>query len=85
MRAEKIGITRTIRDDLKKACAAVGITYGVKVRGGFRFHDSRRTVKSKMVTASVMDKIIDLMLGYSFSGMMDEFFLSWMMRSIRRS
>ena len=72
---KKVMSPKMFRQELKEACAAVGITYGMKVEGGFRFHDTRRTVKSYMVAAGLNKVVIDLMLGHSLRGM-DAFYIN---------
>lgn len=60
---------------LKTACKVAGISYGMNLEGGFRFHDIRSTVKTNFLRAGVDKAIRDKILGHSLHGM-DAYYLN---------
>jgi integrase len=62
-------IDDNFRKSLIAACKASGITYGMNMAGGFRFHDIRATVKTNMLRAGVDKALRDIILGHSLEGM----------------
>jgi integrase len=62
-------IASQIRNAFRGACGRAGITYGMKVKGGLRFHDLRASFKTHMLEAGVDKALRDKMVGHSFEGM----------------
>jgi integrase len=67
-------ITRQITYAFRRACERAGITYGMKAKGGLRFHDLRASFKTNMLEAGVDKALRDKLVGHSFEGM-DRYYL----------
>jgi integrase len=67
-------ITGRIIHAFQKACERAGIAYGMKVKGGLRFHDLRASFKTGMLEAGVDKALRDKMVGHSLEGM-DRYYL----------
>ena len=68
-------MTQGFKWSFKTACKAGGISYGMNVPNGIRFHDIRATVKTNMLRAGVDKALRDTILGHSLKGM-DAFYLN---------
>ena len=64
---------RTIRNGLKKACEDAHIPYGRLVKGGFVFHDLRRTCNTNMRKAGVAESVIMEITGHATREMFDRY------------
>ncbi len=62
---------RDIRTGIKKACAAAGIPYGQRVKGGFVFHDLRHTFNTFMRKAGVAAAVTKDITGHNSYEMYD--------------
>jgi integrase len=57
------------REGLRRACAAAGILFGAKEKGGFVFRDLRTTADTLMVRAGMRDVYRRALLGHKQQGM----------------
>ncbi len=64
---------RDIRNALQKACEGAGISYGRFVKGGFVFHDLRRTFNTNMRKAGIPESVIMAVTGHSTRSMFDRY------------
>lgn len=62
-----------IRQSLRDACKAAGVTYGRSVKGGFVFHDLRHTFNTNMRKAGVAESVIMAITGHSTRAMFDRY------------
>lgn len=62
-------ITDNFRKSLVTACKNAKIPFGEKVPGGFRWHDTRTSVKTNMLRAGVDKALRDVILGHALQGM----------------
>jgi len=64
---------KDIRTGLRKACVEAGVPYGRNVKGGFIFHDLRRSFNTHMRRAGVPEGVIMRITGHSSRTMFDRY------------
>jgi integrase len=63
------GIEKRFETAMKSACEKAGITWGREEKGGFIFHDLRRTFITEMRRAGVQESVIMSITGHSIKTM----------------